>query len=64
MCAFGMAASATNKDDDTRIGMIGYERQEVVATAGDQKQFAVAGITEHLGMIGVHREHLPSSITS
>jgi hypothetical protein len=48
MSAFNMPIPATNEDNDTRIGLFGRQRQEVVPIAGDQYQTVFAGVIEHL----------------
>jgi len=43
-----MPTSATNEDNDTRIGLCGNQRQEVVPIAGNQHQTVFASVIEHL----------------
>ena len=44
MSAFNVPTPATNEDNDTRVGLFGRQRQEVVPMAGDQHQTVFAGV--------------------
>jgi hypothetical protein len=54
-----MPTPATNGDNDTRIGLFGCQRQEVVPIARDQHLTVFAGVLEHLNIGGPNRKNLP-----
>jgi hypothetical protein len=58
MSAFNVPTPATNKDNDTRVGLFGGQRQEVVPIADDQHQTVFAGVIEHLDIAGPNRKDL------
>jgi len=58
MSAFGLPSSAANKDDHSRVEMVGDQRQKVVPITGDQKQLIFTGITKYFGIIGMYRHRL------
>jgi hypothetical protein len=44
MSPFNVPTPATNEDNDTRVGLFGRQRQEIVSIAGNQPQNVFAGV--------------------